>query len=192
MEILWKFLVIAQFMTTIWGYFVMEAEAETTTAKPATGMPHKITDCPPGALGTECNGGYEEYYLEHSVSEKEAKKSLKELLTKNYQRPAYCSECTSSIKKYCLGPHLLQDHCCCDLRHGEEELPWIPHSCYIGKSQCQSSLGSCLRYAEYKVCCCDQLLIEQWKSIFSSALKVHPTQKFNVIVLIYFIVKFLV
>lgn len=79
MEILWKFLVIAQLISTIWGYFVMEAEAETTTLRPAglSTMPHKITDCPPGQLD-DCQGGYEEYYLEHSVSQKDAKKSLKE------------------------------------------------------------------------------------------------------------------
>uniref|UniRef100_A0A1B0C8M6 CCC domain-containing protein n=2 Tax=Lutzomyia longipalpis TaxID=7200 RepID=A0A1B0C8M6_LUTLO len=124
MEMLWKFLVIAQFVTTIWGYFVMEAEAEVTTARaPSVQMPHKITDCPPGQL-TDCREGYEEYYLEHSVSQKDAKKSLKEIIekSKNYQRPAYCGECTSSIQKYCLSPHLLHDHCCCDLRHGKGEL----------------------------------------------------------------------
>ncbi|XP_055677070.1 uncharacterized protein LOC129786232 [Lutzomyia longipalpis] len=193
MEMLWKFLVIAQFVTTIWGYFVMEAEAEVTTARaPSVQMPHKITDCPPGQL-TDCREGYEEYYLEHSVSQKDAKKSLKEIIekSKNYQRPAYCGECTSSIQKYCLSPHLLHDHCCCDLRHGKEELPWIPHSCYIGQNECKSSLGSCLMYAEHKICCCDQLLIEQWKSIFSHALRVHPTQNIIVILPLYLVFRYL-
>ncbi|XP_059611584.1 uncharacterized protein LOC132258329 isoform X2 [Phlebotomus argentipes] len=182
-------------MSTIWGYFVMEAEAESTTSRVTADprMPHKITECPPGHIG-ECREGYEEYYLEHSVSEKDAKKSLKESIeaSAQNQRPAYCGECTSAIRKYCLSSHLLSDHCCCDLRHGKEELPWIPHSCYIGQNVCKSSLGSCLRYAEYKICCCDQLLIEQWKSIFSPALKVQPTQNIIVILSIYLIVRYLV
>lgn len=46
-----------------------------------------------------------------------------------------------------------------------EILPWIPHSCYVGE-KCQPSIGSCIKYAEIRDCCCKPALAKECKWIF--------------------------
>lgn len=65
---------------------------------------------------------FTEYYLEHEVTEKEARQMFAELMArdKDFDRKKplpYCDKCTEQIHKYCLGPIFLKDHCCCDFRH---------------------------------------------------------------------------
>lgn len=63
-----------------------------------------------------------EYYMEHEVTEKEARHTLALLMRRdkdfdNKKPVPYCEKCTEQINKYCLGPTFLKDHCCCDFRH---------------------------------------------------------------------------
>lgn len=44
-----------------------------------------------------------------------------------------------------------------------DKLSWVPHTCYVGKTQCKPYFGSCLQYKEHKECCCDKALAEQCK-----------------------------
>uniref|UniRef100_A0A336LJA1 CSON002924 protein n=1 Tax=Culicoides sonorensis TaxID=179676 RepID=A0A336LJA1_CULSO len=107
-----------------------------------------------------------EYYMDHQVSEKEARKTLSLMMDQdkdfdNKKPVPYCEKCTEQIEKYCLGPLFLKDHCCCDFRHAIDKLSFIPHSCYASEDQCQPSSivgNSCSNYDETRECCCDQLL----------------------------------
>ncbi|XP_055303476.1 uncharacterized protein LOC129569087 isoform X2 [Sitodiplosis mosellana] len=74
-----------------------------------------------------------EYYIEHNVSQRDAKRSFFE-----------------------IGIKLL-----------DEQIPWIPHSCYVGE-RCRASVGSCINYTEIRECCCDRVLAKRWKTIYSS------------------------
>lgn len=47
-----------------------------------------------------------------------------------------------------------------------DPISWIPHECYIGK-ECKPRIGSCIKYTEYRECCCDRILAEECKSHFS-------------------------
>lgn len=63
-----------------------------------------------------------EYYMEHEVTEKEARLTMALLMRRdkdfdNKKPVPYCEKCTEQIHKYCLGPIFLKDHCCCDFRH---------------------------------------------------------------------------
>lgn len=123
------------------------------------------------------NVPFVEYYIEHNINEGEAKRSFFETGIKLLDdKPLrWCMECTRDIKIYCLQGKMLDDHCCCDSRHGTEQFPWIPHSCYVGE-RCSPSTGSCINYTEIRQCCCDRLLAKHWKEIFSSSM---PTTTHN-------------
>ncbi|XP_063705896.1 uncharacterized protein LOC134834987 [Culicoides brevitarsis] len=118
-----------------------------------------------------------EYYMEHEVTEKEARHTMQLLMRRDKdfdnKRPVrYCEKCTEQIQKYCLGPTFLKDHCCCDFRHETETLPFIPHSCYAAEDQCRPSSivqSSCMNYEEMRECCCDQLLKKTYKAIYSNS-----------------------
>ncbi|XP_055303473.1 uncharacterized protein LOC129569087 isoform X1 [Sitodiplosis mosellana] len=110
-----------------------------------------------------------EYYIEHNVSQRDAKRSFFEIGIKLLdEKPLrWCMQCTDQIINYCLSGKMLDDHCCCDSRHGQEQIPWIPHSCYVGE-RCRASVGSCINYTEIRECCCDRVLAKRWKTIYSS------------------------
>ena len=72
-----------------------------------------------------------EYYFEHEVTEKDARKVIADFVEngKSAKRPPYCDECTSEDKLYCNSRAFISDHCCCDHRHGRGEsnthsYPW--------------------------------------------------------------------
>lgn len=60
-----------------------------------------------------------EYFMEHQVTEKEARLAIKEMPESEFSKKAmpFCDVCTEKIRNYCLGPIFLRDHCCCELRH---------------------------------------------------------------------------
>lgn len=71
-----------------------------------------------------------EYYMEHEVTEKEARHTMALLMRRdkdfdNKKPVPYCEKCTEQIQKYCLGPTFLKDHCCCDFRHETGKSGWI-------------------------------------------------------------------
>lgn len=35
------------------------------------------------------------------------------------KQPSWCMPCTDEIINYCLGGKMLDDHCCCEARHGK-------------------------------------------------------------------------
>jgi len=120
---------------------------------------------------------FQEFFIEHNVTRTDAIKAFWEVgvkLLEDKPVPSWCRmiPCTAEIMQYCLGGRMLHDHCCCDSRHGKEELPWIPHSCYVGDS-CLPNIGSCISYTEYRQCCCDRALAKQWKKIYSNAMKLE-------------------
>lgn len=51
------------------------------------------------------------------------------------------------------------------------KLPWIPHTCYLGKERCQPHTSSCSKYREIRECCCDRLLIAEYKMKFSAGTR---------------------
>lgn len=60
-----------------------------------------------------------EYYMEHQVSEKEARKIISQIKSDELEKPSmpWCEQCTPTIRSYCMAPSFLRDHCCCDQRH---------------------------------------------------------------------------
>lgn len=67
-----------------------------------------------------------EYFMEHEVTEKEAKEIINQIKADELEKPSkpWCEKCTSTIRNYCNGPSFLRDHCCCDQRHekGNDQL----------------------------------------------------------------------
>ncbi|XP_055615532.1 uncharacterized protein LOC129761787 isoform X2 [Toxorhynchites rutilus septentrionalis] len=110
-----------------------------------------------------------EYFKEHEVSEKDSKMALDALdLDLVSQVPAWCNECSLDKIHFCRSAAFINDHCCCEHRHAREKLPWIPHTCYLGKERCQPHTSSCSKYREIRQCCCDRLLIADYKAKFST------------------------
>lgn len=87
-----------------------------------------------------------EYYIEHNVSQADAKRSFFDVGIKlldgvyciefpiNHMHcskrfviisftekptPPWCPPCTDKVNNYCLSGKMLDDHCCCDSRHGK-------------------------------------------------------------------------
>lgn len=142
-------------------------------------LPHVITNIVPNANDLSKQNTsmkkvpFVEYYIEHNVSEGAAKQSFFEVGVKliDDKPMAWCPKCTEDILNYCYSRSLLDDHCCCDSRHGKEQIPWIPHSCYVGvQEKCSPSTGSCITHTELRQCCCDRVLAKRWKSIYSSSM----------------------
>lgn len=49
-----------------------------------------------------------------------------------------------------------------------EQLPWLPHSCYVGEN-CRPIVGSCILYTDWRQCCCDKIIAEKCKLTYVSA-----------------------
>ncbi|XP_055586116.1 uncharacterized protein LOC129738835 [Uranotaenia lowii] len=115
-----------------------------------------------------------EYYKEHEVSEKEARQALEQLDLDEVAKapPAWCDECGIDKIHFCRSPAFINDHCCCEHRHSREKLPWLPHTCYLGKERCQPHSSSCSKYREIRQCCCDRILIAEYKSKFNAANRI--------------------
>lgn len=62
-----------------------------------------------------------EYFKDHEISEKQARDNLIGMSEKDFQRPAYCSDCSLEHLKYCNSENLLKDHCCCNQSHKNGE-----------------------------------------------------------------------
>ncbi|XP_058467752.1 uncharacterized protein LOC131440468 [Malaya genurostris] len=110
-----------------------------------------------------------EYFKEHEVSEKDSRLALEALdLEQIAKVPAWCEECDIDKINFCHSAAFINDHCCCEHRHAREKLSWIPHTCYLGKERCQPHTSSCSKYREIRECCCDRLLIGEYKARFST------------------------
>ncbi|XP_062536299.1 uncharacterized protein LOC134205240 [Armigeres subalbatus] len=110
-----------------------------------------------------------EYFKEHEVTETESRIALQQLDLDRINRvPAWCDECGIDKIHFCRSPAFINDHCCCEHRHAKEKLPWIPHTCYLGKERCQPHTSSCSRYREIRECCCDRILAAQYLAKFSA------------------------
>lgn len=125
---------------------------------------------------------FTEYFIEHNVTQRDAGISFRlhadDLLKK--KAPAWCTRipCTTKILQYCLGTDMLHDHCCCDSRHGREQFPWLPHSCYVGET-CKPITGSCILYTDIRECCCDRAIAKQWETVFSSSTRTAVQMSFS-------------
>ncbi|XP_058813826.1 uncharacterized protein LOC131677799 isoform X1 [Topomyia yanbarensis] len=119
-----------------------------------------------------------EYFKEHEVSEKESRLALEALdLDQLTKVPAWCDECGIDKIHFCRSAAFINDHCCCEHRHAREKLSWIPHTCYLGKERCQPHTSSCSKYREIRECCCDRLLIGEYKARFSAGSRTcKPSQ----------------
>lgn len=55
-----------------------------------------------------------------------------------------------------------------------ENIPWMPHSCYMGEEQCRPVAASCIDYMHRRQCCCDKLLVEfcKFKFVFLNIKKI--------------------
>ncbi|PNF14129.1 hypothetical protein B7P43_G01071 [Cryptotermes secundus] len=94
-------------------------------------------------------------YVEHRVHEDEAKAVARTLHPELYERGPGCEVCTAEEIQYCAGTAVLEDHCCCDMRHSEW-FPYVPHTCYL-RPGCRPIAGNCAEYARLRVCCCDYI-----------------------------------
>ncbi|XP_039444002.1 uncharacterized protein LOC120424046 [Culex pipiens pallens] len=113
-----------------------------------------------------------EYFKEHEVSESESRAALDALDLDQIARvPAWCDECSAEKIHFCHSAAFINDHCCCEHRHARDKLPWIPHTCYLGKERCQPHTSSCSKYREIRECCCDRLLIAEYKMKFSAGTR---------------------
>ncbi|XP_050316056.1 uncharacterized protein LOC126750469 [Anthonomus grandis grandis] len=105
---------------------------------------------------------FEEYIVEHDISEVEAKKSALAGDLRAIIVPAGCQNCTKEEIRYCTGSDVISDHCCCDKRF-REYLPYIPHTCYFGTELCTTIASDCNHYNRLRACCCDKYLLQKWK-----------------------------
>ncbi|XP_055522763.1 uncharacterized protein LOC129716945 [Wyeomyia smithii] len=119
-----------------------------------------------------------EYFKEHEVSEKDSRIALEKLnLDEVIKVPAWCDECGIEKIHFCHSTAFINDHCCCEHRHAREKLPWIPHTCYVGKERCQPHTSSCSKYREIRECCCDRLLIGEYAAKFSAGARTCITRQ---------------
>jgi len=131
---------------------------------------------------------FTEYFIEHNITQKEAMTAFRlqadDLLKSKI--PAWCARlpCNSTILRYCLGHGMLHDHCCCDSRHGKEQFPWLPHSCYVGEI-CKPITGSCILYTEIRECCCDRAIVKQWYNVFSSSPSMRSAVQLSLSLFLY-------
>lgn len=110
-----------------------------------------------------------EFYKEHEVTETESRLALQQLdLNEINKVPAWCDGCGIDKIHFCRSAAFINDHCCCEHRHAKEKLPWIPHTCYLGKDRCQPHTSSCTKYREIRECCCDRILVAQYLAKFST------------------------
>lgn len=67
---------------------------------------------------------YLEYFMEHEVTEKEAKEIIYQIRADELDKQPHlwCERCTPAMRTYCMGPQFLRDHCCCDQRHEKGEV----------------------------------------------------------------------
>lgn len=111
---------------------------------------------------------YEEYIVEHEISDTQAKNSALSTAIETIIVPAGCQECTKEEKHYCTSSALISDHCCCDRRF-HENLPYIPHTCYFGPQLCTTIAPDCFKYTRLRTCCCDKYLLQKWKEKYGSS-----------------------
>ncbi|XP_049877616.1 uncharacterized protein LOC126374887 [Pectinophora gossypiella] len=114
---------------------------------------------------------YEEYFVEHEVSTADARRAARALNLDDIpdSRPG-CGSCTRRELEYCE-TRLLADHCCCERRFFPEPFPWLPHTCYMGRSRCKPLAHDCARYTRLRDCCCYKKLADRWKGILSSSTR---------------------
>ncbi|XP_019879759.1 uncharacterized protein LOC109607723 [Aethina tumida] len=105
---------------------------------------------------------YEEYDVEHEISAMQARNAVKHTDYSSVNTPPGCQTCTAEEKRYCLGNDLINDHCCCDKRY-HEFFPFIPHTCYLGSTLCNTVALNCGEYNRLRTCCCDKITLEKWK-----------------------------
>jgi len=134
---------------------------------------HVVGELPVSTMEITSEHTFTEYFNEHNVSYKDAANAFRsqadELLKSNPSPMCSRTPCNSTTRTYCLNK-MLHDHCCCDFRHGKETFPWLPHSCYVGKT-CKAIIGSCIAYTEIRDCCCNKAIAEKWKDTFSTSTR---------------------
>ncbi|KDR23926.1 uncharacterized protein LOC110831749 [Zootermopsis nevadensis] len=101
-------------------------------------------------------------YVEHRVEQGEARAVASALHPELSDGRPGCEVCTREEVEYCAGNAVVEDHCCCDMRHFEW-FPYVPHTCYL-RPGCSPIAGNCARYARLRVCCCEAVTAAKWKS----------------------------
>ncbi|XP_044727290.1 uncharacterized protein LOC123290959 [Chrysoperla carnea] len=104
-----------------------------------------------------------------------------------------CLKCTEQEIRYCLGPSLINDHCCCDRRF-IEMFSYIPHTCYIGSTNnlCSTIARDCGEYARLRACCCLKYTTIKYKALFSSSNNINNNNNnSHILLLMIFIINVL-
>lgn len=118
---------------------------------------------------------FEEYVVEHEVSALRAKNAALAIDLDAIQPPFSCQKCTTEEIRYCESANFVSDHCCCDRRF--HELPYIPHTCYLGRKLCRPIAGHCDEYTKIRKCCCDKHALALWKAKSSSNSIIFPHRR---------------
>ncbi|KAG5887109.1 hypothetical protein JTB14_000742 [Gonioctena quinquepunctata] len=99
--------------------------------------------------------------------------------------PPGCHTCTEEDKRYCVSKGLIEDHCCCDKRY-HETLPFIPHTCYLGRTLCKTVVSNCEEYSRLRTCCCQKLALIEWKAKSNAVRVTNEIKMASLIILNYF------
>lgn len=158
---------------------LLHSEAGEAAAKdlvfrvPEVTVRHAAADRPVGATRRHANDSspeaYEEYFVEHAVSIREARRAARDLdLDEQALYRSGCGPCGVREYRYCES-HVVADHCCCERRYLRDPFPWVPHVCYAGATRCRPKAADCAHYARLRDCCCRRDMAAKWRSILVGA-----------------------
>lgn len=112
------------------------------------------------------------YFKDHEVSERQARENLIGMTEKDFNRPAYCTNCTREHQRYCHSENLLKDHCCCNQSHKTGEFT-DPHIDFFISFPRASEEGFIWSRHSFVVCLCITIITrnnEAWKDFMQSKL----------------------
>ncbi|XP_050072116.1 uncharacterized protein LOC126559998 [Anopheles maculipalpis] len=117
------------------------------------------------------------YHKEHELTETSARQYVADMKESDFRAPSWCKQCNATTLRYCRSQLFLNDHCCCEYSHANEQLPWISHTCHRKlEAVCTVNAGSCSKYRAIKECCCDLETKLEFKNKYSTGSIVLPAR----------------
>ncbi|XP_035897721.1 uncharacterized protein LOC118505689 [Anopheles stephensi] len=124
------------------------------------------------------------YHKEHELTEASAREFVARMSESDFRVPSWCKPCNATTLRYCRSQLFLNDHCCCEYSHANEQLPWISHTCHRRlEALCTVNAGTCSKYRAIKECCCDVETKLEFKHKYSTGTDVQPARIVALLVL---------
>ncbi|XP_008555235.1 uncharacterized protein LOC103576693 [Microplitis demolitor] len=115
----------------------------------------------------------DDYVVEHEVSYHEAIANARNLTISTGPIPG-CKACTNEEMTYCKDGSVISDHCCCDSSYNKV-IPFVEHTCRIGRQACKPIAENCADYERLRDCCCLSYLGSVWKYRAGGSVNVKPS-----------------